>query len=99
MKHDHDDYNIKAGILTIFIGTGSMIGSYISGPATDGFGLKFFGKTTIFSYVLTCVLTVAAALYEVSFLSFNRLIGLPAYLVSYGDLFTTYLKDGFLFPY
>ncbi len=65
MKDDHDDYNLKAGILTIFIGAGSMIGSYISGPATDGFGLKCFGKTTILAYVLVCVLTVAAALYKV----------------------------------
>jgi hypothetical protein len=38
-----------------------MVGSYISGPIADGFGLKFFGKVTIFSYVITCMLTFAAS--------------------------------------
>ena len=75
IKEDHDNYNLKAGILTIFIGAGSMISSYISGPATDGFGLKCFGKTTILSYALVCLLTVAAALYKVfHFLSLDLLV-------------------------
>lgn len=66
VRDNHDDFRLKAGILTIFIGLGSMIGSYVSGPISDGLGLKFLGKVTIAAYLVTCLLTIAASLEKVN---------------------------------
>jgi len=97
VKQDHEDYRLKAGILTIFIGAGSMIGSYLSGPVTDGFGLKSFGKVTIFFYIVTCMLTIGAALKQVYAFINKRCIGWLAWSVSYGDSLTISSRAGFMF--
>ena len=59
---DPDDFRLKSGIVTVFIGVGSVVASYINGPISDGFGLKISGKITIISYTLTCILTFGASM-------------------------------------
>lgn len=52
-----------AGIITIFIGFGSMCGGLLSGVVSDRFGLLSTGRFTLMYYFLCAVATFAAIYY------------------------------------
>lgn len=52
-----DSFRLKAGVLTIFIGVGSIISSYFTGFLTDKIGLKSTSRVMVGMYVFTCILT------------------------------------------
>jgi hypothetical protein len=54
---EEDSFRLKAGVLTICIGVGSIISSYLTGFLTDKVGLKTTSRVMIGTYLFTCSLT------------------------------------------
>jgi hypothetical protein len=82
-----------AGIITIFIGFGSMIGGFFSGLVSDKLGLLSTGRLTLFYYFL-CAVTTFAAIYYGTFW-FVCLVGFlwgSAYYLFEGWIYVAILK-------